>query len=135
MHQRHLETVQVELRLARTGQDARGAVVIRMDVSDHEPAQALAAEVGERRMYELQRIPGVHPAVEQIHIGAIHEKEHVDQAVLEWNRQPQLEDALGHLGQRGHHPANSRPRGGTKMGSRTRTSRGCGATLSGGTDV
>src|SRR6266851_816439 len=100
--ERHFEAVQIEVCAAWPGKDSRGSVVVGMDVRDDQPAQALAAERRDRRMNELERLARVHAAVEQVDVVAVDEQEKVDEAVLERDRQAELEDPFAYLVQRGH---------------------------------
>jgi len=52
-------------------------------------------------MNELQGFARVHAAVEQVDLVAVDEEENVDEAVLEGDRQAELEDPFGYLVQRG----------------------------------
>src|SRR5712692_3790712 len=113
--ERHFETVQIEVCAVGPGQDARGSVVVGMDVRDDQPSQALAAERCDRRTNELDRLARVHAAVEQVDVVAVDEKENVDEAVLERDRQTELEDPFGYLVKSGHRAQLSRSRpGGTR---------------------
>ncbi len=100
--ERHFEAVQVEVCAVGPGEDARGSVVVLMDVRDDQPAQALATERIDRRVNELERFARVHAAVEQVDVVAVDEKENVDEAVLERDRQAELEDPFRYLVEGGH---------------------------------
>ena len=99
VYERHLEAMQVQVGEARAREDAGGAVVVRMDVGDHQAADALGTHVPNRGVNRVDRFVGVHAAVHEISLVAIGKEEDVDQAVLEWDRQAQLEDVSRHLGQ------------------------------------
>jgi hypothetical protein len=89
----------VHVQVCATGADkgTRGAVVVGMDVRDGKLAQPLRAEVAQRLADDLQGLLGVHTAVEEVGVLAVEEEKDVDQAVLEGDRQAQLEDAGGDL--------------------------------------
>ena len=57
MHERHLQAVQAELGAVLRGQDAGGAVVIRVDVGDEQSADpgALAADGADRATNRVDR--------------------------------------------------------------------------------
>src|SRR5439155_2149255 len=100
MEQRHLEPMYVEVGAALAGQDAGGTIVIGMDVGHEQATQASRAELGQRPLDGLQRIFGVHTAVEEVDLLAGLEHEDVDESVLERNRETKFENVRRHLAQR-----------------------------------
>ncbi len=80
--------------------------MVRVDVRHDQSTQAPGAELDDSLLDFPNRLVGVHTAVEEICFGAVDEQEDVDESVLEWNRQPELENAGCDLAQRGacRHP-------------------------------
>ena len=101
IHQRDLEPVDVQVgQSGSAGECARGPVVVGMDVRDHQRAQPLRSEQAQAPADHFDRLVGVHAAVEQVGLLAVGKDEDVDQAVLERDRQAELEDARRDFGQR-----------------------------------
>ena len=82
----------------RTRKDAGGAVVVRVDVGDDQPPEPLCPHLHHCSVNRGHRFLGVHTAIHQVRDVAVRKQEDVDQAVLEWDRQAQLEDVSCHLG-------------------------------------
>src|SRR4029077_12188424 len=100
LHERNLEPMYVEVGATFARERPGGAVVVGMDVRDHELAEPSGAELLHGPADHLDRLLGVHPAIEKVRLVAVLEEEYVDQSVLERDRQPELENVGGDLGQR-----------------------------------
>ena len=74
--------------------------MVGVDVRGDQPAQALRAQMSEGVANGRHRVFLVHPAIQEICLLAVWEKEDVDQPVLERDGQPQLEDTRRNLAQR-----------------------------------
>ena len=99
MDERHLEAMDVQVSQTGARKDAGGAVVIGMDVGDDQAAQAARSEVFERLADRGEGLFRVHAAIEEVGVLAVREEEDVDEAILERDREAELEDARRDLAQ------------------------------------
>jgi len=78
-----------------------------MDVRDHQLAQPLRTDAGDRRLDRGDRLVGIHPAIEQVGLVAVRKQEDVDKAIFEGDGKPELEDSRSHFRQAvlGQHPS------------------------------
>src|SRR6201984_2284232 len=119
MDKRNLEPVHVEVGATPARERPRRAVVIRMNVRDQELSYPTRPKMTHCLKDHLYGVLGVHPAIEEVCLLSVGEEEHVDQAVLERDRQPELENVGGDLAQRQleSHPRHCRGSRVSKMSS------------------